>query len=106
MVRKYCRHNESINTSDVHGLLQRDYFYIMGRRRGGRHGKKGRRHHHKSGFRNYYYIPGEGSGVFSPSVFAWQVRNISRLPGMLPIVTSKDGHKRIQVQKYTVLNTL
>ena len=77
-----------------------------GRRR--RHGRKGRRHGSGSsrGFRNYYYIPGEGSGVFSPSVFAWQVRNISRLPGMLPIVTSKDGHKRIRVQKYTVLNTL
>ena len=65
-----------------------------------------RRHHKSGGFGNYYYIPGYSSGVFSPSVFAWQVRNITRLPSMLPIVTSKDRKERIQVQKYTVLQTL
>ena len=78
---------------------------MMGKKR--HHQRRhGSRRHKNRGFGNYYYIPGYGSGVFSPSVFAWQVRNISRLPGMLPTVTSKDGKKRIQVQKYTVLQTL
>ena len=68
---------------------------------------KHRRHKHRShGRGNYYYIAGPGTGIFNPSVFAFQVRNLPRLPGMTPIVTNKDGTKQFEVQKYTTLHRL
>jgi len=65
-------------------------------------GKSRRRHHRRDhGTRgNYYYISGPGTGVFSPTVYALQVRNLPRLPGITPVVTNKFGNKHYRVQKY------
>ena len=65
-------------------------------------GKSRRRHHRRSHGTtgNYYYIPGPGTGVFSPTIYAMQVRNLPHLPGITPVVTNKFGNKHYRVQKY------
>ena len=70
----------------------------------GKSRRRGKRRHGGSsghgGRGNYFYIPGPGTGVFSPTVYAFQVRNLPHLPGITPVVTNKFGNKHYRVQKY------
>ena len=62
--------------------------------------RRGRGHNN-----NYYYIAGSGSGVFNTAVFMVQTRNLANMPGMLPVVITKDK-RHIRVGPYTTMNRL
>ena len=63
------------------------------------------RRRRRRGHNNYYYIVGSGSGVFNTAVFMTQTRNLPYMPGMLPVVITKDK-RRIRVGPYTTMNRL
>ena len=65
--------------------------------------RRRRRRQGGGGFHNYYYVPGQGSGVFSPAIFNLTVRNMDRMPGIVPKVYSKDYRRKIFVYRNTVL---
>ena len=78
------------------------YPYFVNPYRHGDHHEKRRR---GKGRNKYYYIVGSGSGVFNTAVFMAQTRNLPYMPGMLPVVVTKDK-RHIRVGPYTTMNRL